>query len=97
MLTKAKILEKLQALMPELRDRFGVETIGFFGSFSRDEASEDSDIDLVVTYKQRPKGWDYFSLGIYLEDVFGRKVDLAEPHCIKHQIREKVMSQVNYI
>lgn len=97
MLSKKEILQKLESLMPELREKHGVEKIGLFGSFSRDEGNEDSDIDLVVTYKERPKGWEYFSLGIYLEDVFGRKVDIAEPHCIKHQIRYKIMEQVKYI
>ncbi|MGB3774422.1 MAG: nucleotidyltransferase family protein [Leeuwenhoekiella sp.] len=97
MLTKVKIVAKLQALMPELREHYGVEKIGLFGSFSRDEGSENSDIDLIVTYSQRPQGWNYFSLAIYLEEVFGRKVDLTEPHCIKHQIRDNIMRQVNYI
>lgn len=97
MLSRKEIVDKLKALMPELRDKYGVEKIGLFGSFSRDEGNKESDVDLLVTYRKRLKGWDYYSLDIYLEEVFGRKVDLCESDCLKHQIKDEVLRQVNYI
>lgn len=83
--------------MPELREKYGVEEIGIFGSFSRDKGSVNSDLDLIVNYRKRPQGWDYFSLGNYLEEVFEPKVDIVEPDFLIYQIKEKVLQEVKYI
>ena len=96
MLTKAEIMQKLQALMPELREKYGVEKIGLFGSFSRDEGSENSDIDLLVSFS-RPVGWGYNSLSLYLEELFGRKVDLVTIRAIRPMMKESILNQVEYI
>lgn len=74
-LTRDAILHRLRANQPELRARFGVRRIGLFGSFARDTASQDSDVDLVVDF-ERPIGLGFMELVEYLETLLGRKVDL---------------------
>ncbi len=74
-LNRAAILKILQNEMPALRQRFGVEQIALFGSFAYDQASEKSDIDLVVSLS-RPLGFAFIELAGYLEEKLGRKVDL---------------------
>lgn len=74
-LNKTTILNIIHAEMPTLRQRFGVEQIALFGSFVRDEASEHSDIDLVVSLA-KPLGFDFVELADYLEEKLGRRVDL---------------------
>lgn len=69
------IVKATQKEMPYLRQQFGVEQVALFGSFTRDEASEESDIDLVVTLN-RPLGFAFFELADYLEAKLGRRVDL---------------------
>ncbi len=95
MLSKDDILDKLRELKPILYEEYAVQEIGVFGSFANNEASEESDIDLLVELS-RPIGWDYFTLQLYLEGVFGRKVDLVTKNALKEQIREQILSQVNY-
>ncbi len=75
MLTKDKILELLQSEYPVLAARFGVKRIGLFGSFATGHPDDTSDIDLVVDF-DRPIGFQFMGLAEYLENVFGRKVDL---------------------
>lgn len=75
LLNRTAILKIIHKEMPTLRQRFGVEQLALFGSFARDEASENSDIDLVVSL-ERPLGFAFIELANYLEEKLGRKVDL---------------------
>jgi len=74
-LSRAVIIKIIKKEMPTLHQRFGVEHIALFGSFARDEASENSDIDLVVSLA-RPLGFAFVELADYLEEKLGHKVDL---------------------
>lgn len=96
MISKAEILSKLRDLKPLLQTDYSVNEIGLFGSFSDDTFNEDSDIDILVELSQ-PIGWRFFSLEIYLEKTFGRKIDLVTKSALKEQIREKILKQVNYV
>jgi predicted nucleotidyltransferase len=95
MLSKKDILDKLKELKPLLSEEYAVKEIGLFGSFANNEASEDSDIDLLVELS-RPIGWQYFTLQIYLESIFGRQVDLVTKNALKEQIKDSILAQVNY-
>ncbi|MBA4408197.1 MAG: nucleotidyltransferase [Odoribacter sp.] len=96
MITKTDILSKLKELKPELKTQFAVRKIGLFGSFADNSYSEDSDIDILVEL-ERPIGWKIFTLEIYLEKVFGRKIDLVTKNALKEQIKENILNQVNYV
>jgi|PlaIllAssembly_1097288.scaffolds.fasta_scaffold1261556_1 uncharacterized protein len=74
-LNRSAILKAIQKEMPYLREHFGVEQLALFGSFARDEAAKDSDIDLVVSLA-KPLGFAFVELADYLEEILGRKVDL---------------------
>jgi uncharacterized protein len=96
MITKNDILNKLSDLMPVLYRDYSVKQIGLFGSFSDDSYTDDSDIDLLVEF-ERPIGWKYFSLEIYLENIFGRKIDLVTKNALKEQIKDRILNQVKYV
>ncbi len=96
MMTKNDILNKLCDLKPILYRDYSVEQIGLFGSFSDDSYNEDSDIDLLVEF-EKPIGWKYFSLEIYLESIFGRKIDLVTKNALKEQIKNRILQQTSLI
>jgi len=96
MLTKEDILLKLKELKPMLSREYAVREIGLFGSFTDDTFNEDSDIDLLVELEQ-PIGWKFFSLEIYLEQIFERKIDLVTKSALKDQIKDQILKQVNYV
>jgi uncharacterized protein len=96
MITKTDILSKLRELKPELYKQYAVCEIGLFGSFSDDSYTENSDIDILVEL-ERPIGWKIFTLEIYLEKVFGRKIDLVTKNALKEQIKDSILKQVNYV
>lgn len=96
MISKNDILSKLRELKPTLYKEYAVKEIGLFGSFSDDSFSENSDIDLLVEL-ERPIGWKFFSLELYLEKIFNRKIDLVTKNALKDQIKDSILKQVNYV
>jgi len=96
MISKQDILLKLRDLKPILYNDYSVKKIGLFGSFSDDTFTEDSDIDILVEL-ERPIGWKIFSLELYLEKVFDRKIDLVTKNALKEQIKNIILKQVNYV
>lgn len=75
------VLNTLRALKPYLTERFFVSRIGLFGSVAREEATETSDIDILVEVD--PKiGWYIVDLADYLEQELGASVDLVSRSAI---------------
>ncbi len=73
--SQAAILRIIRKEMPYLRQHFGVAQLALFGSVARGEATQESDIDIVVTLS-KPLGFAFIELADYLEEKLGRKVDL---------------------
>ena len=96
MITKSEILSKLKELKPLLYKDFAVKEIGLFGSFSDDTYTNESDIDILVEL-ERPIGWKFFTLELYLEEIFKRKIDLVSKKALKQQIKDSILEKVNYV
>lgn len=66
---------KIRTLKPELAAKFGVIGIAAFGSYARDEAGAESDLDLLVDFDRAPSLFDLTRLDRRLEEALGVKVD----------------------
>ncbi|MND99131.1 Nucleotidyltransferase domain protein [compost metagenome] len=73
-MTRAELLIKLRDLKPWLAEQ-GLVNVRLFGSYARDEAGPDSDVDLLVDIA-RPMGLRFYSLAEDLSDILGRRVEL---------------------
>ena len=81
----------------ELKKRFGVATIGIFGSYVRGEGRPESDVDVLVTFRRGEETFDnYMDCKFYLEDLFGRKVDLVMKGAIKKRLKPYILGEVVY-
>lgn len=96
MITKAEILAKLTELKPILYNEYAVKEIGLFGSYSDNSYTEDSDIDILIEL-EKPIGWKFFTLELYLEKIFNRKIDLVTKNALKEQIKDSILKQVNFV
>ena len=67
----------------ELMERFGVCSLALFGSVARDEAGPDSDVDILVEFRETPGLSEYMSLKFWIEDRLGRRVDLVMENALK--------------
>lgn len=82
---------------PEIKKRFGVATIGLFGSFVRGEERPESDVDILVTFRRGQKTFNnYIDCKFYLEDLYKRKVDLVMKGSIKKRLKPYILGEVVY-
>jgi predicted nucleotidyltransferase len=70
--------------------RYGVVNVSVFGSFARDEATANSDLDLLVTYKPGTNLFDVMSLQDELEQTLGRKVDLVSQKYLSKRLAKRI-------
>jgi len=76
----------------------GVNRLGVFGSFVRDNANAESDIDLIVEFREGKKSLrNLVELGDYLELISGRKVELVTLASLSPFIGLKILSSTEYV
>jgi predicted nucleotidyltransferase len=92
---KADIEQKLKGQKDFLETHFFVEKIGIFGSYARDEHTEESDIDILVEFS-RPVGFEFIELKEYLETVLGKRVDLVTENALKPIMKNSVLNEVQF-
>ena len=80
----------------EICERNDIEFCALFGSFARGEATETSDIDLLVKFS-KPKGFDWVDAALEIEDTLGRKVDLVTEKGLSPYIRENVLKDLEVL
>jgi predicted nucleotidyltransferase len=69
---------------------FGVVRLFLFGSFLHDEAKPTSDVDLLVDFDGDPTFDRYMDLKFFLEDLLGRRVDLATRDSLRPRLRTRI-------
>jgi len=87
------LLKILHQQIPLLAERYSVETLEVFGSYVRDEQKTDSDLDILVTFKEDPSLLTYIAIENYLSDLLGIKVDLVMKDSLKPKIGEQILSE----
>jgi predicted nucleotidyltransferase len=92
----------IQAILQErknyLVEKFGVMEIAIFGSYARGQQRKDSDVDLIVDFKEGWKTFDnYMDLKFYLEELFGKKVDLVIKSAINPRIKPFIIEEAIYV
>jgi predicted nucleotidyltransferase len=71
-------------------DEMGVRSLALFGSVARDEAGPESDVDVLVEFAEPETFATYMDAKFYLEDLFGRRVDLVTESGLRERIRPYV-------
>ena len=98
-LTDKVILETLEK-NKEILKKYGVKKIGLFGSFVRGEQKKNSDIDFLVEFDE-PDFDRFMGLSFYLEDLFGRKVEILTPAGVESiridYIKDEIKRTVVYV
>ncbi len=95
MKTIKEIKKQLETLKPVLKEKYQVETLGIFGSYSRGEQKRRSDIDIIVEFFE-PNDIDLFKfieLRLFLEDKLHVKIDLVEKDTIKPRLKDQILQE----
>lgn len=91
-----EVQEVLKQLKPQLMSKYGVDTLGLFGSIVRDDFTEQSDIDIVVSFS-KPIGIEFIDLADELEEKLNRKIDLVSKNGIKPKYYQVIEPEILYV
>ena len=95
--TKEDLLLLIKAHQDQIK-AFGVSRLGIFGSFARGQQREESDVDVLVEFGPGRKTFDAFiHLALFLEDLFGRPVELVTPESLSPYIGPHILSETEYV
>ncbi len=81
------VLKLLRTHKATLAQRFGVTGLALFGSFARDQAANDSDVDILVQFDGPATSDAYFGVQFYIEDLMGHPVDLVTDKALRAEMR----------
>jgi hypothetical protein len=95
MTNKNQIITFLKQNKKQIQDKYKVNKIALFGSFARDEATEKSDIDILVD--MTPSFDNFFDLKYFLEDEFKTTVDLGKEKNMRLFIKNKIQEDLIYV
>ncbi len=95
--TKKDIIKRLTEHSGQLH-KFGIHTIGLFGSFSRNQADELSDVDMLVEFDENRKTFDNFIEACFLlESILGRKVELVTEESLSPYMKPHIMKELENV
>ena len=83
-------------ILPILK-KYNVKKAGIFGSVARNEANEESDVDILVEIDSDISLLDFIGMKIEIEEILGKKIDLVEYNAIKPLLRKKILKEEVHI
>lgn len=92
-----QIKKSISSNISPLREEFGVQKIGIFGSFSRNEQSDKSDVDVLVEFSKSPSLFKFIELEKILTNLVGRRVELVTRNALKPAIKDDILKEVIYV
>ncbi len=96
-----KTLDEIKQILSDrkswLCETYQITELGIFGSYARGEQTQDSDVDVLIDYKQAPTLFELVNLRDFLRDLLGLPVDVVTKNGLKPRIREQVLSEVIYL
>ena len=94
---KVQLLQILAENQSKIK-MFGVQRLGLFGSFVRNEQTKDSDIDFLIDFQKGKKTYQNFlDLAEYLESILGRRVEIVTPQSLSPYIGPHIIKTVEYV
>jgi hypothetical protein len=94
--TKEELLKIISERQNQIKG-FGVKRCGIFGSFVHKKHTAHSDIDVLVEFEPNQKTFDNFMhLAVFLDELFGRRVDLVTVESLSPYIGPHILQEVEY-
>ena len=94
---KQAVLTRLTDCMEEIRQRFSVKALAIFGSIARDEAADNSDVDVLVVFDCEGSFDLFMDLKFYLENLLGVKIDLVTDKTLRPQVRRAIEQELIHV
>lgn len=88
-----QILSILKDSLPYIQNSYNIESLEVFGSYVRAEDTDDSDIDILISFKNTPSLIKFLELENYLTDKLGIKTDLVMKDSLKRNIKQNILRE----
>jgi len=89
-----KILKKNKLV---LKKEFNIKELGIFGSYVRGEQKKNSDVDILVEFRETPGFFNYLKMENRLGRLLNKRVDLVMKDALKPAIGRHILSEVIYV
>ncbi len=96
MKTLAEIKSILTHHKSYLNEKYGLKTVAVFGSYSRDDLTELSDVDLLVEF-ERPIGLDFVSCADEMEQLLEIKSDVVTKNALGEDMFKLIEKDIIYV
>lgn len=93
MKTLEEIREKINKVKPLLKEKYHASNFLIFGSYSRNEQKENSDLDLLVEFDAPVDMFTFLDLEEELKQILEIKIDLGTPESLKSFVKDKILKE----
>jgi uncharacterized protein len=90
---RADILALVQSHKAQIQ-KLGVKSLDLFGSVARDQATAESDVDILIELNEPAGFFEFFQIQHYLEELLQCPIDLGTIDSLKEHLREPVLNEV---
>lgn len=87
-------LDQIKRKVVPILKKEGATRAALFGSIVREEATDKSDIDILIDLPKDKSLFDFAGLQIKLEEALGKKVDLVEYSTIKNRLKPYILNNL---
>jgi predicted nucleotidyltransferase len=81
-------IDEIKSIVAPIARDYEIDLVYLFGSYARGEATEESDIDLLIKGFKSKKPWAYPGLFVDMEEAFNKKVDIVSVEALNASSHE---------
>ena len=96
-MNRQEILTRLTNHAGQIRQLFSVRKLSIFGSVARDQADENSDVDILVEFAKKPNFDCFMDLKFYLEDLLGTRIDLVTRNALRPRMSQLIEQELIHV
>jgi len=96
-MNRQAVLTRLKGSFEEIQQRFSVKSLSIFGSVARDEAIDNSDVDVLVAFNQKASFDIFMDLKFYLEELLETSIDLVTDKALRPQVRQAIEREMIHV
>ncbi|PKL11358.1 MAG: nucleotidyltransferase [Spirochaetae bacterium HGW-Spirochaetae-6] len=91
------MIHQLRKEKTDLMNKYHIRSLGIFGFYIKNQANENSDLDILVDFEQTPDLFSFLDLEERLSEIVQTKVDLVSSKALKPHIGKQILSEVQYL
>lgn len=83
--------------LKEILKKHGAVKVEIFGSYARGDANSESDLDVIVEFRERKSLLELIGIEQELEDALGMKIDLLTESSINPYLRDRIKKEAKVV